>query len=139
MPALIDDPASAPVFRQSGAPPFNTKDSPLPTGIAPFEVQLRDGSTATIVPFSSLSQAPPKLVRCLGELLNREIEAGDTYPMLDPMPLEKFGPYWFANVAILALRGDMRTVEGMLQPGADEVEWDGVLLGTFYIKVCCIV
>jgi hypothetical protein len=136
MPAILEDPASAPNYRQSGAPPFLVKESPLPSSIIPFEVKLRDSSPATIVPFSSLSQAPEGLVRCLWALMSREIEAGDTYPMMDAMPLDKFAPYWFAGCVVVALRGNSRTVEERLQPGrSEEVVWDEQCLGTFYIKV----
>lgn len=138
MPALIDDPASPAVYRQSGLAPFLEHDSPLPTTITPRTVTLRDGTTSTIVPFSSVSQVPPGLIKCLSDLLNREIEAGDTYPMLDPIPLEKFGPYWFANFAVVALKGGLEEVTLMLK-GETKVQWDEVALGTHYIKVFCCV
>jgi len=135
MPALIDDPASPAVYRQSGVAPFLQKDSPLPPSITPRTVTFRDGTTTTIVPFSSVSQVPPGLIKCLSELLNREIEAGDTYPMLDPIPLDRFGPYWFANFAVVALKGGLEEVARLLEGQQGGVNWDEVVLGTHYIKV----
>lgn len=133
MPALIDDPLSPPVQRQSGAAPFPHQSSPLPSSITPQTITLRDGTLTTLIPFSSVSQVPAGLIKCLCDLLNREIEAGDTYPMLDPIPLEKFGPYWFANFAVVAFRGGLEEVEKLVKGG--EVRWEEVVLGTHYIKV----
>jgi len=135
MPALIDDPASPTVYRQSGLAPFLQKDSPLPSAITPRTVTLRDGTITTIIPFSSASQVPPGLIECLSSLLNREIAAGDTYPMLDPIPFEKFGPYWFANFAVVALKGGLEDVTRLLNGEGGEVDWDEVTFGTHYIKV----
>jgi len=137
MPALIDDPLSPPNYRQSGLHPFLQQNSPLPSSITPNTVTLRDGTITTLIPFSSVSQVPPGLIKCLCDLLNREIEAGDTYPMLDPIPPEKFGPYWFANFAVVALKGELEEVTGLLKgEGRErEVKWDEVVFGTHYIKV----
>ena len=57
--------------------------------------------------------------------------------MLDPIPLEKFGPYWFANFAVVALKGELEEVTGLLkgEEREREVKWDEVVFGTHYIKV----
>ena len=61
------------------------------------------------------------------------ISAGDTYPMLDPMPLSTFGPYWFSNFAAVALLGTYAGIEDVYALG-EEADWERLCLGTFYIK-----
>jgi hypothetical protein len=66
--------------------------------------------------------------------LNKEIEKGDTYPMIDPIPLESFGPYWFVNFGAVMLLGDINSVQevrSMERVGAD---WRKICLGSFHIK-----
>ena len=109
MPAMRDDRARAPSFLSSGAPPYPTATSnPIPPAIAPRCVTLRDRiSTATLLPFSSAAQVPPRLVAHLADQFNREIELGDTYPMMDPMGVEQFGGYWFQNFGAIVLLGEL--------------------------------
>ena len=98
MPAMLDDPTAPAIYRVSGPAPYPVPFGALPAEITVRQVTLRDRVTiATLVPFSSPNQVPPKLTAYLCELLNREIEKGDTYPMMDTLPLSSFGPYWFAN------------------------------------------
>ncbi|GAM85312.1 hypothetical protein ANO11243_033160 [Dothideomycetidae sp. 11243] len=131
MPAMLDDPSSQPNVRTSGAPPFPGPNTPLPAGIAPRLFTLRDSATATLLPFGSLSAVPKGLLSRLSAIFNAEIAAGDTYPLIDPVPLERFGPYWFGNFGTAVLAGDLcsRGLDGI----ADH-EWDGLVLGSFYIK-----
>jgi hypothetical protein len=66
--------------------------------------------------------------------LNKEIEKGDTYPMIDPLPLESFGPYWFSNFGAVMLLGDISSVhevQALERTGAD---WKKICLGSFHIK-----
>jgi GNAT superfamily N-acetyltransferase len=82
------------------------------------------------VPFASRHQVPESLLRYLSDQFSKEIEGGDTYPMLEPMPYDKFASYWFQNFAGIMLLGH-------LEGAADVVEgkdWSKECLGTFYIK-----
>jgi hypothetical protein len=93
------------------------------------------------------------LISYLCDQLNKEIEKGDTYPMIDPMPLEKFGPYWFANFGAVMLLGDIQDAYELQQmdqnrprgtspvpdPGTPPSprtarDWEKECLGSFYIK-----
>lgn len=134
MPSMLDDPSSPAIYRRSGELPYLTHLSPLPVEILPRQVTLRDRVTAaTLVPFSASHQVPPLLLSYLCVLLNREIEKGDTYPMIDPIPLDAFGPYWFANFGAIMLLGDAQSVDEILHD-AQPKSWDNYCLGSFYIK-----
>lgn len=135
MPAMLDDPAAPPIQRVSGSPPYPVPFDPLPENIIPRQVTLRDRTTtATLVPFSSPNQVPPHLLAYLCELLNREIEKGDTYPMMDGMALSYFAPYWFANFAAIMVVGDIQSPEEIAQMEQDGADWAKKCLGSFYIK-----
>ncbi|KAF2233750.1 hypothetical protein EV356DRAFT_467960 [Viridothelium virens] len=135
MPAMLDDPTARLVSRRSGVPPFPALYGELPPEITPRQVTLRDRVTAaTLMPFSSPDQVPPALLSYLGALLNREIEKGDTYPMLDPLPLETFGPYWFANFGAVMLLGEIKDREEVRQMELNGSDWEKQCLGSFYIK-----
>ncbi|KAI7283128.1 zf-H2C2-domain-containing protein [Hortaea werneckii] len=135
MPAMLDDPSSPAIYRVSGTSPFPTPYGPLPSDIALRQVTLRDRATiATLVPFSSPQQAPHRLTAFLCELLNREIEKGDTYPMTEPMPLSSFGPYWFANFGAVMVLGDIGSIEELHTMEAQDVDWSKECLGSFYVK-----
>ena len=123
MPAMLDDPTSPPILHQvdKGAQEFT-----------PEHVTLKDGTTtATILPFTSLDQVPPSLVAFLHAQLSAEIECGDTYPMLDPLPLEQIGPYWVGVFGAVMLEGDVKSPESVKHLDAD---WSKVCLGSFYTK-----
>ncbi|KAJ9628882.1 Protein spt10 [Taxawa tesnikishii (nom. ined.)] len=136
MPAMLDDPTAPVIYRVSGQPPYPSPDSNgLPADIVPRQVTLRDRTTiATLMPFSSPNQVPKTLLTYLCSVLNREIEKGDTYPMVDGLPLESFGPYWFANFGAVMLLGDIKEVEDVWQMERDAKDWSKECLGTFYIK-----
>ncbi|KAH8761481.1 hypothetical protein F5882DRAFT_416042 [Hyaloscypha sp. PMI_1271] len=134
MPAMLDDPASAPIFRASGSAPFpsphDTSPS-LPEDVFPRQVTLRDRVTiATIVPFPSPHQVPASLLAYLSDQLNKEIEMGDTYPMIDTMPVDKFASYWFQNFGAIMLLGNIESPDEVTE-GKD---WARECLGSFYIK-----
>ena len=121
---MLDDPTAPAIYRISGAPPYPLPYGPLPPDITLRQVTLRDRVTiATLVPFSSPHQAPHKLTSYLCELLNREIDKGDTYPMMEPMPLSSFGPYWFANFGAVMILGDLQSVEEVTQMEERGVDW----------------
>ncbi|KAI9847277.1 MAG: hypothetical protein M1837_002863 [Sclerophora amabilis] len=132
MPSVLDDPSAATIYRMSGAPPYPTPYDPqLPSQIYPRQVTLRDRITiATLIPFSSPHQLPPSLLAYLCDQLNREIELGDTYPMIDPMPLPAFGPYWFANFGAVMLLGKIDRASDV----RDDKDWTKDCLGSFYVK-----
>ncbi|KXL49932.1 hypothetical protein M433DRAFT_139174 [Acidomyces richmondensis BFW] len=135
MPAMLDDPTAPAVYRVSGAPPYPVPYGALPDDIGPRQVTLRDRVTiATLLPFSSPTQVPHQLMAYLCALLNREIEKGDTYPMMEPMPLSAFGPYWFANFAAVMLLGDITSVAELARMEERGVDWAKECLGSFYIK-----
>ncbi len=132
MPAIIDDPDAPPIFRVSGVAPFPDPRNPtLPVTIHPRQVTLRDRQTqATIVPFVSKNQVPPSLLLYLSDQFKKEIEGGDTYPMIEPMPFEKFVSYWFQNFGAIMLLGSIDGPEEVVE-GKD---WAKECLGSFYIK-----
>ncbi|KAF2144547.1 uncharacterized protein K452DRAFT_325103 [Aplosporella prunicola CBS 121167] len=135
MPAMLDDPASPPIYRQSGPQPFPAPNSPLPEQIKPRSLILRDRTTkASLIPFSSYDQVPLSLLSYLCQQLNREIEKGDTYPMMELFTEEKFGPYWFQNFGAVMLLGEVQSQDEVRQMAADGANWEKTCLGSFYVK-----
>ncbi|KAK4234795.1 hypothetical protein C8A03DRAFT_18374 [Achaetomium macrosporum] len=132
MPAILDDPAAPTIYRVSGDPPYPDPANPaVPPGIVPRHVTLRDRQTAaTVFPFASRHEVPESLLRYLNDQFNKEIEGGDTYPMLEPMPFDKFASYWFQNFAGIMLLGHIESAAEVVE-GKD---WAKDCLGTFYIK-----
>jgi hypothetical protein len=135
MPAMLDDPTAPVIYRTSGPAPFPTPQGPLPPHVVPRHVTLRDRMTAaTLIPFSAPEQVPPSLVSYLCGQLNAEIEKGDTYPMINQMPVESFGPYWFANFGAVMLLGTIDSADMLRRLSTDSTDWDKMCLGSFYIK-----
>ncbi|MCJ1286211.1 hypothetical protein MMC26_005556 [Xylographa opegraphella] len=137
MPAMLDDPLAPPLTRSSGPAPFPTPGVPfLPPTIIPRQVTLRDRITiATLLPFSSPEQVPPTLLAYLSDQLNREIEKGDTYPMLTPIPLSVFGGYWFGAFGAVMVLGPVESVQELsMWERSGRVDWARVCLGSFYVK-----
>ncbi|KAK4612069.1 hypothetical protein CLAFUW4_13141 [Fulvia fulva] len=135
MPAMLEDPTAPAIYRVSGQQPFPDPFGAIPHDIIPRQVTLRDRvTTATLVPFSSPHQVPPHLTAYLCELLNREIEKGDTYPMIDGMALSSFATYWFANFGAIMLMGHIQTVEEVTLLEERGVDWAKECLGSFYVK-----
>jgi hypothetical protein len=136
MPALLEDPEAPVIYRASGQEPYPTSDNPqIPSSIFPRPVTLRDRVTvATLIPFFSPDAVPKRLLAYLSEQLNKEIEGGDTYPMIDPLPLETFGPYWFGNFGAVMVLGDIGGIEAVAEMDANGVDWNKKCLGSFYIK-----
>ena len=136
MPALLDDPTAPVIYRRSGPEPYPTPDNPrIPPSIFARPVTLRDRITvATLVPFCSPSQVPPSLLMHLNDQLNKEIERGDTYPMINPLPPETFGQYWFGNFAAVMFRGEYDSVEDIQREDHAGADWTKICLGSFYVK-----
>jgi GNAT superfamily N-acetyltransferase len=132
MPAMMDDPASPTIYRVTGEPPYPDPAHPsLPASIAPRQVTLRDRQTvATIVPFVSRHQVPHSLLRYLSDQFAKEVDNGDTYPMIEPLPFDKFASYWFQNFGAIMLLGKIEAPEDVL----DDKDWSRECLGSFYIK-----
>ena len=132
---MLDDPTAPVIYRTSGEPPYPAPNAPPPPDILPRQVTLRDRSTvATLLPFSMPDQVPKTLIAYLCALLNREIEKGDTYPMIAPLPLESFGPYWFANFGAVMLLGEVDSVEQVWEMEKQGKDWAKQCLGSFYVK-----
>ncbi|KAF3004856.1 hypothetical protein E8E13_005097 [Curvularia kusanoi] len=135
MPAMLDDPAAPLIMRSSGDGPYATPGGPLPVGIAPSQVTLRDRvTTATIIPFSAPNQVPLTLLAYLCDQLGREIEKGDTYPMVEPLPLDSFGPYWFGIFGAVVLLGEIEDGRALHEMARQGCDWERECLGSFYIK-----
>ncbi|KAG6037734.1 hypothetical protein E4U41_004845, partial [Claviceps citrina] len=138
MPAVMDDPARPSIHRVSGQPPFPGPNSPggLPADIIPRQVTLRDRQTvATIVPFGSRRQLPVSLLAYLCDQLNREIEGGDTYPMMDAFTTDGFADYWFQTFAAVMLLGEVdSTADHDAVAVLGEKDWARECLGSFFIK-----
>lgn len=134
MPAMLNDPSSPTIYRTSGSAPFpdpREVQPQLPNGVLPRQVILRDRvTTATIVPFSSQHQVPPSLLAYLSDQLAKEVQNGDTYPMMDTMPADKFASYWFQNFGAIMLLGSIASSEEV----HEGKNWAVECLGSFYIK-----
>lgn len=136
MPAVLEDPLSPTIFRTSGQGPYPTAANPqIPSSIFPRPVTLRDRVTiATLIPFFSPDAVPPRLLAYLSECFAKEIEDGNTYPMMDPMPLDMFGPYWFGNFGAIMVLGDIGGIEAATEMERNGADWNKLCLGSFYIK-----
>lgn len=132
MPAAVDDPASPTIYRVSGQAPFPDPGVPLPETIVPRRVTLRDRQTvATILPIvSARHQVPGSLVTYLCGQINREIDGGDTYPMMEPFTPAGFAAYWFQSFGAVMLLGDFASADDV----PDSHDWARDCLGSFYIK-----
>ncbi|KAI9743219.1 MAG: hypothetical protein M1818_003065 [Claussenomyces sp. TS43310] len=132
MPAMLDDPSAPTIYRTSGAPPYPQPGRPsVPSDMLPRQVTLRDRVTiATIVPFASRHEIPASLLAYLSDQLNKEIEKGDTYPMMEGMSADSFALYWFQNFGAIMLLGDIERVEDVVEG----LDWTTDCLGSFYIK-----
>lgn len=107
----------------------------FPGTICPRQVTLRDRVTAaTLVPFSSAAEVPRSLLCYLSDQLNKEIEKGDTYTMIDPIPVAKFGPFWFSNVGAVVLLGDIQDVHDVQLMEQNRTDWTKICLGSFNIR-----
>ncbi|ETN43091.1 uncharacterized protein HMPREF1541_02249 [Cyphellophora europaea CBS 101466] len=136
MPALLEDPLSPLAYRMSGQQPFPTAENPqIPSSIFPRPVTLRDRVTiATLIPFFTPDDVPKRLLAYLSNNLNKEIEGGDTYPMIDTMPLDQFGKYWFGNFGAVMVLGDIGGIEAVNEMESNGTDWNKLCLGSFYVK-----
>lgn len=134
MPAILEDPSAPVAYRASGAIPYPKAGDALPSNIKARLVTLRDGSNAIIYPFSSQSSVPPALLKFLAGVFAAEVEAGDTFPLIEPMSEEVFAKYWLQNFAAVMIADVDRSLpEDVLTPET-ELNWEELCLGTFYVK-----
>ncbi|KAL8653021.1 MAG: hypothetical protein Q9226_004016 [Calogaya cf. arnoldii] len=133
---MLDDPTAQNIYRTSGAPPYPTPSDPqIPPSITPRQVTLRDRITiASLIPLSNPDDVPRSLLNYLCSQLNREIEKGDTYPMISAMPLSTFGPYWFQNFAAIMILGVVQSIEDVVDLENNGADWGELCLGSFYVK-----
>ncbi|KAI4151527.1 MAG: hypothetical protein LQ340_003453 [Diploschistes diacapsis] len=133
---MLDDPTAPPLYRTSGEPPYPTPHhNGIPDTIESRQVTLRDRiTTATLLPFSAAFQVPFGLLSYLSDQLNREIEKGDTYPMIAPMPVETFGGYWFQNFGAIMVTGEIQNGDELMQMEKQGIDWAKQCLGSFYVK-----
>lgn len=107
----------------------------LPEDFLPRQVTLRDRiTTATLLPFSSATEVPPRLIAYLADQLNREIEKGDTYPMVNTLPVPYFGQYWFQNFGAIMIMGDVLDSKDLFSMEQNGADWSRQCLGSFYVK-----
>ena len=129
MPAILDDPNSALIHPTilTGAQLSASTAGPQVGILENRQVHLRDRVTsATVYPIVT-GILPLSLLSFLCDEFNLEIERGDTYPLEEPMTLEKFQNYWFGNFGAVMLTGK----EATIREGRD---WSLECLGTFYTK-----
>ncbi|OGM39515.1 acetyltransferase, partial [Aspergillus bombycis] len=120
MPSILEDPTTTLPAPQPAQQASQT--------LTPRPAHLKDGSPVTLYPVANGPQSvPADLVALLQREFSAEIQAGCTYPMEEPMTLERFAEYWFGTFAVVAVLGE----EEGLREGRD---WERECLGTFYIK-----
>ena len=133
---MLDDPTAPVLWRSAGGKTVTGLDGQqLPLEVVPRQVTLRDRVTiATIIPFSAPGQVPLTLLSYLNDQLSREIDKGDTYPMIEPLSLDLFGPYWFGVFGAIMLLGDIADIQEVHQMASEGCDWERECLGSFYIK-----
>ena len=115
--------------------PLIATEEEFPDTIFPRQVTLRDRLTiATLVPFSPSDNVPRSLLGYLSDQLNKEIEKGDTYAMIDPIPFSQFGPYWFSNFGAIMVLGDIKCAEELHAMDQAGTNWAKICLGSFNIR-----
>ena len=125
MPAVHED-LSATVF---------PSEQELPLDVYPRQVTLRDRVTiATLIPLSPEDEVPRALLLYLSDQLNKEIEKGDTYAMIDPIPFSQFDAYWFSNFGAIMLLGDIKSVQEMEAMDRAGANWSKLCLGSFNVR-----
>ncbi|SCU95974.1 LAMI_0F04654g1_1 [Lachancea mirantina] len=102
--------------------PSETIDRPLHFRL------LKSDSIATAFPVYSAQDIPEGLVHHLHDQFNAEIEAGNTYPLLEKLSLDEFVNYWFHSFCVVVIKTDADQIN------ASWTNWNELFLGTFYIK-----
>uniref|UniRef100_A0A060TC59 ARAD1B14212p n=1 Tax=Blastobotrys adeninivorans TaxID=409370 RepID=A0A060TC59_BLAAD len=107
--------------------PYEAPQIDLPA-LEPQTLVLKDGSVATVYPTFGADMVAPELQERMLKEFNLEIEAGQTYPQTEPLSIETFRHYWMGRFAAILIQGTEVT------PTAENVDWDKLFLGTFYVK-----
>lgn len=136
MPAVIGDPTAPVLNKLPGQVSFlSPGEFPMPIPVYPRQVTLRDRLTiATLLPFNSAAEIPLSLLTYLCDQLNKEIEKGDTYSLMDTLTYEVFALYWFANFGAIMLLGDIANVQEVQAMDRNRSDWSKICLGSFNIK-----
>lgn len=133
------------------APDHHAQSAPL---LQPIQVNLplkpgvqADGADLTVT-LHPVSAGPDSISQDIVQFLHAEFSAeilnGCTYPMEEPMSLDKFRDYWFGTFAVVVLKGEKDETEKLLRgqtisslvtgSGSGSRNWKDLCLGTFYIK-----
>ncbi|KJK64674.1 RimI [Aspergillus parasiticus SU-1] len=105
MPSILEDPTTT-------LPPPEAALQASQT-LTPRTSHLKDGTPVTLYPIANGPQSiPADLVALLHREFSAEIKAGCTYPMEEPMTLERFAEYWFGTFAVVAVLGEEGLTEG---------------------------
>jgi len=103
--------------------------------IIPRQVLLRDRtSVATLYPFFNPQSVPQSLLVFLCGEMNKEIQQGDSYPMIEPFTVSEFVKYWFSGFAAVMIRGEDEAVVRTIQTANDQTRWGDICLGSFFIQ-----
>ncbi|EPY51382.1 L-azetidine-2-carboxylic acid acetyltransferase [Schizosaccharomyces cryophilus OY26] len=81
---------------------------------------------------STVIHDKPGLLSRLREILNYEIEKGDTYPIESPLSLEEAEEYFFKYCTVICLEWDGHSPLPNLQTST--IDWKRMILGFFIIK-----
>lgn len=111
---------------------YTKASTALPTELYISEwspVLLKDGSTATLIPFNHASTAPEAVINIVHKLLNDEIEQGDTYPQDQPLTREQFVNYYFSYFVAVLVSGEYPNTTPLT-----EINFEQDFLGCYYIK-----
>lgn len=106
-------------------------DEPIITNL-----EDKDKTQVTILPFNSVSETPVELVELLFLQFNKEIEKGDTYPQDKQLSKDEFLNYWFHHFVAVMVTGTYNTREEFVTAsnGKDTDYFTDIFLGSFYIK-----
>lgn len=102
------------------------------------QITLRDGTKATLVPINDVSHAPDGLIDVVHQLLNSEIEAGDTYPQDTILTKEAFTNYYFSYFTAVLILGEYKVEQQQNVLPKDifgpDFDFKSNFLGSYYIK-----
>lgn len=126
MENITDPPLPAPTHHTQSASLLQSIEAFPKSGVVPV---------VTLYPITQgPSSLPSGLIEYLHEEFSAEILKGCTYPMEEPMSLERFRDYWFGTFAVVVLKGTRQETESLLKGDGRGVGWKDVCLGTFYVK-----
>lgn len=102
---------------------------PLVESIPPFQFKLvNSDKRVTAFPIFSPDDIPDSLLEFIHQLLNKEVQGGQTYPHCDKLTKDEFTNYWFHSFTAVVLDTTATEIDFSC------TNWDQLLLGTFYVK-----